>query len=53
MSYRPGRIKREFAIGLERSRSLEDPEVALKAKEILCELRSEIDKAVLAEYTHA
>ncbi len=53
MSYRPGRIKREFAIGLERSRSLEDPEVTLKAKEILFELRSEIDKAVLAEYSHA
>ncbi len=53
MSYRPGRIKREFAIELERSRSLEDPEVALKAKEILFELRSEIDKAVLAEYSHA
>ena len=53
MSYRPGRIKREFAIELERSRSLEDPEVTLKAKEILFELRSEIDKAVLAEYSHA
>jgi NitT/TauT family transport system ATP-binding protein len=53
MSYRPGRIKREFAIELQRSRSLEDPEVTLKAKEILFELRSEIDKAVLAEYSHA
>lgn len=53
MSYRPGRIKHEFAIDLERSRSLEDPEVALQAKEILYELRSEIDKAVRAEYSHA
>ncbi|HLH06422.1 MAG TPA: ABC transporter ATP-binding protein [Terriglobales bacterium] len=53
MSYRPGRIKREFAIELGRSRSLEDPEVTLQAKEILAELRSEIDKAVHAEYKNA
>ena len=53
MSYRPGRIKREVSIDLGRSRSIEDPEVALQAKEILSDLRSEIDKAVREEYSHA
>ncbi|HEX7288919.1 MAG TPA: ABC transporter ATP-binding protein [Candidatus Angelobacter sp.] len=50
MSHHPGRIKQEFAISLGRSRHLEDPEVALQAREILAELRGEIDKAVRAEY---
>lgn len=53
MSYRPGRIKREVNIELGRSRSIEDPEVALTAKDILSDLRSEIDKAVREEYSHA
>mgnify|MGYP005815555579 CR=1 FL=1 len=53
MSYRPGTITREVNIDLSRSRSLEDPEVALAAKDILSDLRSEIDKAVRAEYSHA
>jgi hypothetical protein len=32
---------------------LEDPEVALMAKDILADLRGEIDKAILEEYSHA
>ena len=53
MSYRPGRIKTEFQIEMNRPRHVEDADVAAKAKEILGELRSEIDKAVAAEYSHA
>jgi NitT/TauT family transport system ATP-binding protein len=53
MSYRPGRITREVRINLGRPRSLEDPEVALMAKDILSDLRGEIDKAILEEYSHA
>ncbi|ABF39831.1 ABC transporter, ATPase subunit [Candidatus Koribacter versatilis Ellin345] len=53
MTYRPGRIKREFGIELDRPRALEDPEVAAQAAEILAELRGEIDQAVRAEYSHA
>jgi NitT/TauT family transport system ATP-binding protein len=50
MSYRPGTIKHEFAIDVGRSRHIEDVAVAVYAKDIQAELRSEIDKAVWAEY---
>ncbi|MGZ4828016.1 MAG: ABC transporter ATP-binding protein [Candidatus Angelobacter sp.] len=50
MSYRPGTIKREFLVTLGRSRQMEDPRLAMQAREIQAELRCEIDKAVQAEY---
>ena len=50
MTFRPGRIKREFHIELPRPRSLEDPEVALTARDILQDLREEIDKSLELEY---
>ncbi len=52
LTFRPGRIKNEFRVHLHRPRHLEDPEVALAAREILQQLRDEIDKSVRAEYQH-
>jgi NitT/TauT family transport system ATP-binding protein len=52
LSYRPGRIKNEFPIHLSRPRHIEDKDVALTAKQILGQLREEIDKSVRAEYQH-
>lgn len=50
LTFRPGRVKSEFPITLPRPRSLEDPEVALAAREVLDELREEINRALEAEY---
>jgi NitT/TauT family transport system ATP-binding protein len=50
MSFRPGRIKQEFAVDLPRPRHLEDPNVARAAREILDHLRDEINKSLEAEY---
>ncbi len=52
LTFRPGRIKQEFHIHLPRPRHLEDPDVALTAREVLTQLREEINKAVEAEYHH-
>jgi NitT/TauT family transport system ATP-binding protein len=41
LTFRPGRIKREFPIDLPRPRVLEDTHVALAAREILGELRED------------
>ncbi len=46
LTFRPGRVKREFRVDLPRPRSLEDPEVALTARDILQDLREEIDKSL-------
>jgi NitT/TauT family transport system ATP-binding protein len=50
LTYRPGRVKREFLIDLMRPRHLEDVEVATTAREILDNLREEINKSLEAEY---
>jgi NitT/TauT family transport system ATP-binding protein len=50
LSYRPGRIKTEFAISLARPRHIEDSEVAFTSKRVLGQLREEIEKSVRAEY---
>lgn len=52
MTFRPGQIKTEFPISLPRPRHLEDPDLAVCAREILAQLKEEIDKAVKMEYTH-
>lgn len=52
LTFRPGRIKQQFCISLPRPRHLEDPDVALAAREILEKLREEIMKSVEAEYGH-
>jgi NitT/TauT family transport system ATP-binding protein len=50
VTFRPGRIKREFIIELPRPRHIEDREVAQASREILADLREEINKARQAEY---
>jgi NitT/TauT family transport system ATP-binding protein len=50
-TFRPGRIKKEFPVELSRPRQLEDISVAVGAREILDDLREEINKSLNAEYT--
>jgi len=50
MTFRPGRVKREFPVDLPRPRTLEDPTVARAAGEILGELREEINRSLEVEY---
>ena len=52
LTFRPGRIKSQFTITLPRPRHLEDPELALTAREVLAQLKEEINKAVEAEYKY-
>jgi len=51
LTFRPGRVKREFPVFLPRPRSLEDPNVARAASEILGELREEINRSLEVEYS--
>jgi len=50
LTFRPGRVKREFDIDLPRPRFLEDATVAAAAREILNDLREEINKSLEAQY---
>ncbi len=50
LTFRPGRVKTEFPVDLPRPRSLEDPAVALAARDVLDELREEINRSLDAEY---
>jgi NitT/TauT family transport system ATP-binding protein len=50
LTFRPGRVKSEFPVDLPRPRSLEDPEVALAARDVLDELREEINRSLEVEY---
>ncbi len=52
LTFRPGRVKRQFAIDLDRPRHLEDVEVARTAREILDDLREEINKSLEEQYGH-
>jgi NitT/TauT family transport system ATP-binding protein len=51
-TFRPGRVKREFLIDLPRPRHLEDVTVAKSAREILNDLREEINKSLEEQYGH-
>jgi len=51
MSFRPGRIKSQFQVTLPRPRHVEDSDVACLSKEILGQLREEIDRSFNAEYS--
>ncbi len=51
LTFRPGRVKSEFPIDLPRPRHLEDPAVALTARDVLDELRDEINRSLEAEYS--
>ena len=50
LTFRPGRVKREFPVDLPRPRALEDVDVARAAREILDELREEINRSLEVEY---
>jgi NitT/TauT family transport system ATP-binding protein len=50
LTFRPGRVKRDYAIDLPRPRQLEDVTVAKTAREILDDLREEINKSLEVEY---
>jgi NitT/TauT family transport system ATP-binding protein len=52
LSFRPGRVKREYCIDLPRPRQLEDVSVARCARDILQDLREEINKSLEDEYRH-
>ena len=51
-TFRPGRVKREFLVDLPRPRHLEDVSVAKSAREILDDLREEINKSLEEQYGH-
>ncbi|MDP9159960.1 MAG: ABC transporter ATP-binding protein [Acidobacteriota bacterium] len=53
LTFRPGRVRREYNIDLPRPRHLEDVSVAKCAREILDDLREEINKSLEEEYGHA
>lgn len=50
LTFRPGRLKREYSVDLPRSRHLEDVTVAKSAREILDDLREEINKSLEEQY---
>ncbi|HYL12744.1 MAG TPA: ABC transporter ATP-binding protein [Terriglobales bacterium] len=50
LTFRPGQIKREYVVELPRPRHLEDVHVAGAARQILDDLRDEINKSLEAEY---
>ncbi len=50
LTFRPGRLKREYLIDLSRPRHLEDTAVAGTARDILGDLREEINKSLAVEY---
>src|SRR5215470_12131193 len=52
LTFRPGRIKREYDVSLPRPRVLEDVTVAHAAREILNDLREEINKSLEEQYGH-
>ena len=52
LTFRPGKVKSEYPIELARPRHLEDLEVASSARDILNDLREEINKSLEAEYDH-
>jgi NitT/TauT family transport system ATP-binding protein len=53
LTFRPGRVKTVFPIALPRPRHLEDPELAVVARDVLAQLKEEIQKAVDEEFAHA
>ncbi|MGH9514836.1 MAG: ABC transporter ATP-binding protein [Terriglobales bacterium] len=50
LTFRPGQVKREYRIDLPRPRHLEDVNVAGSAREILNDLREEINKSIEEKY---
>ena len=52
LTFRPGRVKREYVMDMPRPRHIEDSEVAGAAREILGSLREEINKSLEEQYGH-
>jgi len=52
LTFRPGRVKREHVIDLPRPRHLEDLSVAQTARDVLDDLREEINKSLEVQYSH-
>jgi NitT/TauT family transport system ATP-binding protein len=50
LTFRPGRLKREYSVDLPRPRHLEAVSVAKSAREILDDLREEINKSLEEQY---
>jgi NitT/TauT family transport system ATP-binding protein len=50
LTFRPGQVKHEYTVDLPRPRHLEDVHVAGSAREILNDLREEINKSIEEEY---
>jgi NitT/TauT family transport system ATP-binding protein len=50
LTFRPGRVKREFPIDLPRPRVMEDSDVMEAARDILGDLREEINRSLAVEY---
>ena len=50
LTFRPGRVKEEFAVNLPRPRHMEHPDVTRMARNILDCLREEINKSLEVEY---
>ena len=50
LTFRPGRVKSQFPVDLPRPRHLEDIAVARAAREVLDELREEINRSLEVEY---
>jgi NitT/TauT family transport system ATP-binding protein len=50
LTFRPGRVKREFLVDLPRPRHLEDVDVARAARAILDDLKEEINRSLAEEY---
>jgi len=50
LTFRPGRVKREYVIDLPRPRHLEDAKVARTARQVLDDLREEINKSLEEQY---
>jgi len=53
LTFRPGQVKREYEVCLPRPRHLEDVHVAGLAREILDDLREEINRSLESEYREA
>jgi NitT/TauT family transport system ATP-binding protein len=50
LTFRPGRVKQEFAVNLPRPRQMEQADVARTSRDILDCLREEINKSLAEEY---
>lgn len=53
LTFRPGRVKTVFPVALPRPRHMEDPALTVVVRDVLSQLKEEIQKAVEEEFAHA